>query len=460
MTLQEYLQVLRRQRWIILVVALVAVVAAVVFSNRQEKLYRASATVLVSGFDAAQSTEMFMQTQADIATTSPELARRVRNALGLQTLPKIDVTPQTNSALLTFSSTARNPRLAQRVATAYARQYQGFQQALAAARIRAARAYLVRPAAPGVQVQPRTVRNTLLGLLFGVIVGCGLAFLRDALDTRVRSTDEVAERLGLPLLARLPPPPPKLRRNNRLVTVSEPDGLGAEGFKILRANVDFARMEAEATTLLVTSAREGEGKSTTVANLAVLLARAGQRVVLVDLDLRRPFLHEFFELRGAGVAQVATGGATLEEALAPIAVVWSGGSLWGGGDADELQPIGGSLVVLPAGNMPARIDDVLAKNILGSILEALRQRADVVLVDSTPLLAGDAMAASAAVDAMVIVVQMKGLRRPILRELRRVLDSIPTRKIGFVAAGADLDPTYKSNVMYGRRQPRSRESVA
>ena len=458
-TLRDYLQLLRRRRWIILVVTFAAVVGAAVFSAQQEKLYRASATVVVSGFDSSQPPDMFLQTQADIATSSPEVARRVRVALHLRNTPHIKVTPKINSAILTFSSTTSNAQLSARIATEYAQQFKNFQQALAAAHIKTARAFIVRPATPGGQVQPKTVRNTLLGLLFGVVLGFGLAFLRDALDTRVRSTDEIAEWLGLPLLARLSKPPAEIRRHNRLVTVRDPDGLGAEGFKILRANVDFARIETEATTLLVTSARDGEGKSTTVANLAVALARAGQRVVLVDLDLRRPFLHQFFELDGPGVAQVATGAATLDEALAPIPLVWPGAS-WNGQGAEGVQPSGGLLEVLPAGPMPARLDDVLAKNILAGMLETLRRRADVVLIDSTPLLAGDAMATSAAVNAILIVVHMDIVRRPILRELRRVLDSIPTRKIGFVAAGADLGASYANNVMHYRGAARSREPVA
>ena len=458
-TFREYLQVARRHAWIIVTVTLISVLGAAFFSTRQQKLYKASATVLVSGFDVSQPPDMFLQTQADIATDSPELAERVRKALHLQNDPPIEVTPRTNSALLTFSSTTSIPTLSARVATEYAEQFKKFQQRLAAADVKTAGAFLVRPATPGSQVQPRTSRNLVLGFLFGLILGCGLAFLRDALDTRVRTTDEIAERLDLPLLARLPKPSAELRRADRLVTVSEPDGLAAEGFKIMRANVDFARMEADARTLLVTSAHEGDGKSTTIANLAVLLARAGQRVVLVDLDLRRPFIHQFFELDGPGVAQVATGAATLEEALAPIPLVWPGSSSWNGHDGAGLRRSGGLLEVLPAGPMPSRLDDVLAKNILAGMLDALRQRADVVLIDSPPLLAGDAMATSAAVDAIVIVLNMERLRRPVLRELRRVLDSIPIRKIGFVVAGAELGSSYTENVVNYRRPTRKPERI-
>ena len=461
-TLHEYLQLVRRRLWIILAVTLIAVAAAAFFSARQDKLYKASATVLVSGFDPAQPPDMFLQTQADIATSSPNLAQRVRTALHLRNPPPIDVTPKTNSALLTFSSTTSNPALSARIATEYANQYKKFQRELSSAGVKTAGAYLVKPATLGEQVQPKTTRNIILGLLFGLVVGCGLAFLRDALDTRVRTTDEISDLLDLPLLARLPKPPAEILRNDRLVTIREPDGLPAEGFKIMRANVDFARMEAEATTLLVTSAHEGDGKSTTVANLAVVLARSGQRVVLVDLDLRRPSIQRFFDLDGPGVAQVAMGAATLDEALVQIPLVWPGGSSWDGEEANNLRALGGVLEVLPAGQMPTRLDDVLAKNILAGMLDALRDRADVVLIDGTPLLAGDAMATSASVDAIIVVVNMKNVRRPVLRELRRVLESIPTRKIGVVVAGQSLDSGYSDNLMnYARpRPPRKGARVA
>ena len=499
-TLRDYLQIARRRFWIILTVTLLTVLSAAFFSARQEKLYQASANVLVSGIDSTQPPDRFLQTQADIATASPEVAGRVRKALRLRTTPPIEVTPKIDADILIFSSTAASPRLAARVATEYARQFRNFQRELATADIKQAlrnveaeistlggggrldptryrslldkreelrtlevlqtsRALLVRPATLGVQVQPKLVRNTVFGLVLGLILGLGLAFLREALDTRVRSTDEVAERLGIPLLARLPAPPRPLRLHDRLVMINDPGGLDAEAFRILRANVDFARVETGARTLMVTSAVDGEGKSTTAANLAVALARSGQRVALVDLDLRRPFVHKFFDLNGPGVTQVATGQATLEEALAPIPLVWPGGTSWNGDGG--VQPVGGMLEVLPAGLMPANLDDVLANQVVAGVLEGLRKRADVVLVDSTPLVTGDAVALSAAVDTVLVVVRMDHVRRPMLRELRRVLDTIPTRKIGFVAAGLDSGASYSGYDTYDRRPtPRTHEPVA
>ena len=132
--------------------------------------------------------------------------------------------------------------------------------------------------------------------MLGLMLGIGLAFARDALDTRVRSAAEIGDRLQTTLLARIAAPPRALRRRNRLVMIASPHSAQAEAFRMLRANLEFVNLDRGARSIMVTSALEKEGKSTTVANLAVALARAGKKVALVDLDLRRPAIATFFAL--------------------------------------------------------------------------------------------------------------------------------------------------------------------
>lgn len=512
-SLRDYIQIARRRRGIILTAVVLVPLTAMFLSLRQEKLYEASAQVYVDQqnianaltevavFDVYQSADRVLQTQADIAN-APEVWRRVWRTLGSRSNPNVEVVPKIDSNFLRFSSVATSPRLAGRMASEFAEQYKQYKSELETKAVARALAGLnvridelrregpgrdpelyaslidqreqlrtaealqtsrveVFPASRGSQIQPKPVRNTAFGLVLGIFLGLGVALLREALDTRVRSTDEIAERLGLPLLARLPEPPRRVRRDDGLVMIDDPDGPDAEAFRILRTNLDFVRLDKDARTLMVTSAVEAEGKSTTAANLAVALARVGLRVALVDLDLRRPFLHKFFGLEGPGMTHVAVGYATLEEALVPIPLDGPRRGSWNG-NGDGLRSTEGMLEVLPAGPMPPNVDEFLAGQAVADVLGELRKRADIVLIDSTPLLVvGDAIALTAAVDALVVVTRMNVVRRPMLRELRRVLEATPTNRLGFIATGADRSESHYGYIGYHyRAQARAREPVA
>src|SRR5205823_1128448 len=153
-------------------------------------------------------------------------------------------------------------------------------------------------------------------VFIGVLLGIGLALLWETLDTRVRSAEDVSSKLRAPLLGRLPTPSRRIRNSDSLVMIEEPEGVQAEAFRMLRTNLEFARLERDAKTVMISSAIEQEGKSTTIANLAIAVARSGQRVALVDLDLRRPYLDRFFHLEGRpGIAHVALGQVSLDQAL-------------------------------------------------------------------------------------------------------------------------------------------------
>jgi Mrp family chromosome partitioning ATPase len=319
-------------------------------------------------------------------------------------------------------------------------------------------ATVVKDADSAAQVSPRTTRNGVLGLLLGVVLGLGLAFLRETLDTRVRSAQEIGDRLELPLLGRVPEPPKHLRAQNALSMVDEPSGLHAEAFRVLRTNVEFSVLDSSVRSIMITSAVEQEGKSTTIANLAVALARAGQRVVLVDLDLRRPFVEKFFQVDGPGITQVALGHVSLDEALAPIAVIDPGatpsnGNGNGNGHKNgngQKNVVKGILEVLPSGPLPPDPGEFVGTAALTEILEQLRERADIVLIDAPPALhVGDAMTLSTKVDGIIVVTRMKVVRRQMLGELSRLLATSPTAVIGYIVTGADEEEGYGYGYGYG-----------
>ncbi len=314
--------------------------------------------------------------------------------------------------------------------------------------LQASRARVVRAAEGASQVSPKATLNTMLGLILGLVLGAGLAFAAEALDTRVRSSTAVADALDLQLLARLPEPPRNIVKSRELVMLAQPTGPAAEAFRMLRTNLDFACLDTEMRSLLVASAREGEGKSTTAANLAIALARAGKSVVLVDLDLRKPTLDKLFRLPTTpGLTDVALRRVSLDEAMATIDLALGApsahralGQRLAGEDA-------GLLRVLPAGPLPPDPGEFVGTPRMSEILFELRGQADIVLLDSAPLmLVGDALTLSAKVDGIIVLAKTTTLRRPMLRELKRLLDSMPTRKLGLVITGA---PGGKAEYGYG-----------
>jgi polysaccharide biosynthesis transport protein len=532
-TLHDYLRVIRRRKWIIVEAALLLTLAAVAFSLHQERLYEASADVLLSAENLSGAVpgtplnglspdpERTTQTQAQVARV-PDVVQGALDRVGGTGLTVADflasssVSSSPTSDILTFAVTNPDSTLAKRLANAYAKSYSAYRRELYGnaieraladvdqrirrldsagaslersgkrARLGAITAYgalysslvdrqetlesmqalqpsvasVLRQADGAALTQPKTVRNGALGLVVGLVLGLGLLFLRESLETRVRTTGEVSARLGgLPLLGRLPRPPKRLRRSDKLVMLEEPASAQAEAFRMLRANLDSLTLERGVRTIMITSALEREGKSTTVANLAVAFARAGKRVVLVDLDLRRPVLARFFDLDGPGLTQVALGHAPLEQALTRIAITDPPGprrrlALRRGGNqnGNVTRELLGLLEVLPSGPIPPDPGEFVSSPALAKILSILCERADLVLVDAPGALhVGDVVALSSRADGIVIVARPKALRRQALVELNRLLALLRTPALGFVATGEDDGDGYAAGSATGYR---------
>jgi receptor protein-tyrosine kinase len=319
---------------------------------------------------------------------------------------------------------------------------------------------LVRSAGAAGQIQPQPVRNGILGGVLGLFLGIGLAFLFDALNTRVRTATEVQERLDLPLLARVGESPKRLRAAKRIVMLRDPHGPEAETYRILATNLEFVNLDRGANSIMITSALRAEGKSTTAANLSVALARAGHRVTLVDLDLRLPTIHKLFDLdQDVGLAHVVLGRARLDEALVKIPIL------------DEEVPSsssngsGGRLQVLTTGPLPPNPAEFVDSHALSNIFTDLQWQSDIVIVDSPPLLAlSDTVKLTRKVDAVVVVARLSLIRRATLEELRRVLEGAPTAKLGTVVTGATAQDGYGYGYGYaygyGRRGSRREEKEA
>ncbi len=274
-----------------------------------------------------------------------------------------------------------------------------------------------RAETPTSPVRPRPVRNGILGVFSGLLLGVGLAFLREYLDDSLKTKDDLERAVpGVSILGLIPRVGGwRSREEPRLVSVADSKSSAAEAYRTLRTSIQFLGLAKPVRTLQVTSASAGEGKSTTVANLGVAFARAGQRVVIVGCDLRRPRIHEFFGIGNSlGFTSVLLGRLPLSASVYPV----RGQS---------------GLSVLPAGPVPPNPAEVLTNPRVDDLLAEID--ADIVLIDSPPILpVTDALVLAPRVDATLVVSLAGATTR---KEVARAVEML--RQVGAPVAGAVLN---------------------
>jgi capsular exopolysaccharide synthesis family protein len=277
------------------------------------------------------------------------------------------------------------------------------------------------------------VRNGILALLLGLTLGVGAAFLIEFLDDSIKTKDQL-ERLsgGLPVLALLPTVDDwKSGSEPRLVALSDPSSPAAEAYRSLRTSLQFLGIDRAPRVFQVASANTGEGKTTTTANLAVVLARSGQRVVMVDCDLRRSRLHQFAGLsEEVGFTSVFVGNVALADAVQQVAGVEN-------------------LFLLAAGPRPPNQSELLGSQRTAEIFAQLQDSFDVVVVDCPPVLpVTDASALSAWVDATIVVARAGLTPRTDFRRALELLRQVGAPLVGTVLNEVEAADGY--GYRYGR----------
>lgn len=534
LTLRDYLAVVWRRKWLILLVAVVATGAAYLFAARQADMFQASADLIYeSQIDVSNPLSNYTYTdpyERDLemraianVLASPDMIGRAEAILdktyvgayvsnqadggvrgttaagkpisqesasaaadgGAYDLPGYTVgssVPEDSgsnavgSNVVTISGDSTDPRLAAAAANAYAAAYVAWRKERQKGQIEKAMTVvhdqmlryreaartssdyiilqerlrdlqilaetatgnfrvLVPAQEPGAPYEPQPLRSAILGLGVGLFAGIGLAFLLEQFDTRLRRQDEVARILRQPIIGRIPRISKRLLGESAMVTLRHPEGHAAEAFRMIRTNLEFMSVDNDIKSVLVTSCIQGEGKSVSVANLAVSLALAGKKIVVVDGDLRRPRLHQYFGVENKiGVSTVATGKTPLAGALKSVELAPQNGQVEGdfaewakGADARS------RLFVLPSGPLPPNPGEIVNSRRFGQVITALEKEADLVIVDSPAMLAvGDTAALAGKVDGLVFLVDMHVLKRPVLQQAVDQLSKLPCALMGVI----------------------------
>ena len=487
------LHTLGERRWLILAVAAAIVVVATLRSAAQDDEYEAVAKVLVGQTDPVNA--LFPGAGADrdpdrIARTNIQLienatvADRVERAIGSEVdlsaselLDRVDADIENDSDVVAIKVRDEDPEQAAQIANSFANQYSRFRERAAgrnleraieraqieldelegdeiasprgrtierrlsdleiAAALQGGTVEVVKRAeAPDDRVEPRPFSAFLLSIPIGLLAGLLLAGLVSYLDRRLKREEQVEALTQLPVVASIP------RRSERLVRRRAGGGVWAdpveaESYGRLATNLRFFNFDRNVKTVLVTSAIPEEGKTTVTLRLAAALAGAGQGVLAIEADLRRPTFTDYFSIQFPhGLSGVLIGATPFEDVVTRVHTSYALAAPTEEGD--EAWTTAPFIEVVPAGVIPPNPTELLAGNALQQVLRDAKTHADIVLVDSAPLVpVGDAIPLANAVDGVLLVVKLGESRRDELRRALKLLGTLRSKVIGVVITNAE-----------------------
>lgn len=474
--LLDYLRAVRQRWWLVLLIALIATGCALGISLSAEKQYDATAHLLLRGEEPINSLldptansrssdpERDLNTELELmkvgGTAYPVLRRLDLQRSADELLSQIEPTASSQSNIVALRVRDRDPRMAARIANAFAEEYVRYKTESARARYREAAELaqrqleglapeeregeagrelqarqrelqvaaelqtggveLVRRATPPTSAsRPRPKLSAAVGLALGLLLGVAAALALNLGDRRLKDEDDVEALFGLPILATIPRP---ARRS------AKDDPAQREAYGLLTANLRLTAGNRAGGVILITSPSPADGKTSVTLGIARAYARLGLDVVAVEADLRRPAFGRYLDASASeGVTGVLSGGPVSDE------VLWL--------DPETLRPAdahggSGSVGILPAGDLPANPQRVLADPRMQTVFDVLQQVADVVLVDSAPVgTVNDASMLAPLVDAVVLVARLNRTTRDASRRALRALRN-ETNLLGVVVTDA------------------------
>jgi len=444
--LKDYIRVIRKRWQIIVAVMLVVVAGAALATALSPNVYQAQTQLFVStsgGSDTgallsgSNFTQQRVKSYANVITT-PKVLDPVIEALQLKTTAaklgdQITATVPLDTVVIAVDVTNADPRVAAQIADAVGKQFTktvADLESVTTGQSSPVKVSIVSvPTVPTAPISPKPTTNLALGVVLGLLLGLGLALLRDLLDTTIKSEKDCAEVTDATVIGGIGFDPEAAK--NPLIVEVGPHSPRAEAFRTLRTNLQFVDAANHPRSIVFTSSVPTEGKTTTTANLAITMAAAGARICVVEGDLRRPRLLEYMGMDGSvGLTNVLIGQAELGDVLQQF--------------ADS------SLYVLGAGAIPPNPSELLGSASMIATLKELESRFDVVIIDTPPLLpVTDAAVLSTIAGGTVVIVGAGRVDRDHLSRSLQSLETVQARVLGLVL---NMIPTQGPDGYYYYRQ--------
>lgn len=436
--LVEYMRIILKRKALIIAVTLLCLLIAVILTARQAPVYKASAELLVTQkqgvssdqqvrdpYQAALLYEKMTKTFSELLK-GRVVAEEVIARLGLDAdaddvLKMVSAEPVEDTQLIKVTVNSSNANMAAEIANTF-----GIVLAERVSDIESSANPLVvikvvEPATvPREPFSPRPFQNAIIAVMFGLILGVGLAFLSERLDTTVKASDELERLTGLTTLGLIP----AISASAAIVTNSKTGSLVSEALRSLRTNIQYLNYDQSAKAIVVTSPSSMDGKTTLSANVAIMLARAGQKVLFVDCDLRRPKVHRIFKAPNErGLSSMLAGQAEGDMTL----------------KIDDIE----GLHVVTSGPIPPNPAELLGSERMKQFIKSARASYDFVILDTPPILAvTDAAVLAPNADGVLLASNFGKTTKESMLAAKAALERVGARILGFVINGVQPGKHY------------------